>query len=233
MDIKPIETYYNGYRFRSRLEARWAVFFDEVGIEYEYEMEGYTFNKNVYYLPDFYLPSLKTFVEIKPHGSCEIAFKDGKYVPTFSDVDEKKILSAMHEMPNGKTCFLIVCGDPYDAFPHMTGTNDMAHGEAYIFYDTTTKNSKKRISAGSVMFASEYKDGFAWEIAESVVKTNARIHNAGEALFSKMIFGENASFADWEDWTKAGIKARQARFEYGETPNASKVTLFDYDKIPF
>ena len=33
-DIKPIETVYNGYRFRSRLEARWAVFFDEAGIEY-------------------------------------------------------------------------------------------------------------------------------------------------------------------------------------------------------
>ena len=26
--IKAIETVYNGYRFRSRLEARWAVFFD-------------------------------------------------------------------------------------------------------------------------------------------------------------------------------------------------------------
>ena len=26
--IKPIETNYKGYRFRSRLEARWAVFFD-------------------------------------------------------------------------------------------------------------------------------------------------------------------------------------------------------------
>ena len=39
MDIKPIETVYNGYRFRSRLEARWAVFFDAAGIEYEYEPE--------------------------------------------------------------------------------------------------------------------------------------------------------------------------------------------------
>ena len=28
MEIKPIETHYKGYRFRSRLEARWAVFFD-------------------------------------------------------------------------------------------------------------------------------------------------------------------------------------------------------------
>lgn len=27
-EIKAIDTYYKGYRFRSRLEARWAVFFD-------------------------------------------------------------------------------------------------------------------------------------------------------------------------------------------------------------
>ena len=32
--MKAIETEYNGYRFRSRLEARWAVFFDALGIEY-------------------------------------------------------------------------------------------------------------------------------------------------------------------------------------------------------
>lgn len=36
MDIKPIETHYNGYRFRSRLEARWAVFFDALGIKPEF-----------------------------------------------------------------------------------------------------------------------------------------------------------------------------------------------------
>lgn len=33
--IKPIETKYKGYRFRSRLEARWAVFFDALGISWE------------------------------------------------------------------------------------------------------------------------------------------------------------------------------------------------------
>jgi len=40
-EIKAIETVYNGYKFRSRLEARWAVFFDALGIEYEYEKEGF------------------------------------------------------------------------------------------------------------------------------------------------------------------------------------------------
>lgn len=53
MEIKPIETIYNGYRFRSRLEARWAVFFDALGIEYEYEPEGFELPSGRRYLPDF------------------------------------------------------------------------------------------------------------------------------------------------------------------------------------
>jgi hypothetical protein len=39
--MKPIETKYKGYRFRSRLEARWAVFFDALKMGYKYEMEGF------------------------------------------------------------------------------------------------------------------------------------------------------------------------------------------------
>lgn len=64
-NIKPIETLYNGYRFRSRLEARWAVFFDAAGIEYEYEQEGFIAQDGTKYLPDFYLPKSDTYVEVK------------------------------------------------------------------------------------------------------------------------------------------------------------------------
>ena len=64
MDIKPIETSYNGYRFRSRLEARWAVFFHGLGLEYQYEPEGYQMDA-IQYLPDFYVPSLNRWFEIK------------------------------------------------------------------------------------------------------------------------------------------------------------------------
>ena len=65
MDIKPIETIYNGYRFRSRLEARWAVFFDALGVKYEYEPEGFKLSDGTLYLPDFYLPESKAFFEVK------------------------------------------------------------------------------------------------------------------------------------------------------------------------
>ncbi len=63
--IKAIETIYSGYRFRSRLEARWAVFFDTMGFTYEYEKEGYDLD-GTWYLPDFWLPKVNLWGEVKP-----------------------------------------------------------------------------------------------------------------------------------------------------------------------
>lgn len=64
--VKAIETEYNGYRFRSRLEARWAVFFDALGVKYQYEPEGFELEGGERYLPDFWLPKEQMWVEIKP-----------------------------------------------------------------------------------------------------------------------------------------------------------------------
>lgn len=55
MMIKAIETVYKGYRFRSRLEARWAVFFDAMGFDWSYEPQGFDLGKLGWYLPDFVL----------------------------------------------------------------------------------------------------------------------------------------------------------------------------------
>lgn len=85
--MRALDTQYKGYRFRSRLEARWAVFFDALGIEYQYEPQGYELrpvglprpideggadweNDDKYgplpYLPDFWLPQQECWIEIKP-----------------------------------------------------------------------------------------------------------------------------------------------------------------------
>jgi len=64
-----IATRYNGHFFRSKLEARWAVFFDALGIEWEYEpahAEVESGLRRVAYCPDFYLPKLGLWIEIKP-----------------------------------------------------------------------------------------------------------------------------------------------------------------------
>lgn len=60
-----IETKYAGYRFRSRLEARWAVYFDAIGLEWEYEPEGFDLD-GVRYLPDFWLSTVRMWAEVKP-----------------------------------------------------------------------------------------------------------------------------------------------------------------------
>lgn len=80
LGIKPIETRYDGHLFRSRREARQAVFFNELGIAYHYEPEGYEL-EGVRYLPDFYLPRQDSFVEVK-----------GQY-PTVEEMRKAKLLS--------------------------------------------------------------------------------------------------------------------------------------------
>ena len=67
--IKAIETRYAGCRFRSRLEARWAVFFDHSGIPWQYEVEGWqldTYLGRIQYLPDFRLFNGQ-IAEVKGH----------------------------------------------------------------------------------------------------------------------------------------------------------------------
>jgi hypothetical protein len=63
--LKAIETQYRGCRFRSRLEARWAVFFDTLGVQWEYEKEGFETSAGRY-LPDFWLVRMAAWFEVKP-----------------------------------------------------------------------------------------------------------------------------------------------------------------------
>jgi hypothetical protein len=79
--MKAIQTVYNGYRFRSRLEARWAVFFDALGIKWEYEPEGFEFSDGVKYLPDFLLTDFGVYAEVKPKQLTETEYKKSAHLP--------------------------------------------------------------------------------------------------------------------------------------------------------
>jgi hypothetical protein len=102
MGIKVIESAYNGYRFRSRLEARWAVFLDTVGITYRYEPEGFDLG-GLWYLPDFWLPSLRTWLEIKPE------------VPTGDDAEKViRFHEAIYSLPDGQSQNVyVLAGEPF------------------------------------------------------------------------------------------------------------------------
>lgn len=79
--MQAIETNYGGYRFRSRLEARWAVVFDCMGLRWEYEPEGFEMGDGVRYLPDFRLPELSLWLEVKP--PIPVAAEDVKKIGAF------------------------------------------------------------------------------------------------------------------------------------------------------
>src|SRR3990167_3623627 len=62
-----IPTVYSNTQFRSRLEAKWAKFFDGMNMPWEYEPKTFKFKApSVWYLPDFYLPSIEWWAEVKP-----------------------------------------------------------------------------------------------------------------------------------------------------------------------
>lgn len=68
--ITALPTRYAGCHFRSRTEARWAVFFDTLGVPWQYEPQGFDLDGHRY-LPDFWLPSLNAWYEVKGRPPTE------------------------------------------------------------------------------------------------------------------------------------------------------------------
>lgn len=93
--MKSIETVYKGYRFRSRLEARWAVFLDALDVNWSYETESFDLS-GTWYLPDFWVNDWDCWIEVK-----------GK---TVTDEDEWKC--HMLAETSGKNV-LLFSGDPW------------------------------------------------------------------------------------------------------------------------
>lgn len=63
--MKALPTVYAGVTFRSRLEADWAMTLDDRRISWQYEPEGYELSDGTCYSPDFYLPGVKAWLEVK------------------------------------------------------------------------------------------------------------------------------------------------------------------------
>jgi hypothetical protein len=64
--MRALKTKYKGIEFRSKLEARYAVFFDHYGLKYEHEPQTFKLINSTVYCPDFYLPELEFYCEVKP-----------------------------------------------------------------------------------------------------------------------------------------------------------------------
>jgi len=192
--MKAIETEYKGYRFRSRLEARWAVFFDACGVRWEYEPEGFVLDNGQYYLPDFLLHDVDgrvggdLYVEVKGKMTEEDAAK----IYSFCGWDKVEI--------GVVTPVLVLAG-----IPDGDGIRDIEDFCQRWGYDGFPE-----AKGGPYPFNFETIDGDHF-VAHPGINKDGRFE----------LFGDDGSYtADRDDaaTVRAFRIARQARFEHGETP---------------
>ena len=210
MSIKPIETVYNGYRFRSRIEARWAVFFDEAKIAYEYEQQGFELEDGTWYLPDFYLPKYDAYVEIK-HGNLNN-----------DEVNEIEAKCENLQADKPESCVLLCKGDPVDM--NITIFCSRWNGTLGI-YEPWSDNAA-------------FLDSVDWWVACIDKSGRASIIQRSNYEFPMIAVGKQSDFiaeefaqkyivprcliTDWRELNHERTTARRARFEFGETPKVSR-----------
>lgn len=202
--IKPIETRYNGYRFRSRLEARWAVFFDELEIEYIYEKEGFDLGKAGYYLPDFWLPQVFMWAEVKPKP--------------LNDTELEKVKALVQG--TGYDCLILV-GEEVSNHPYWGISTEQLKPDYTIDHELTDEDCKRLIESqrGVLPFDGNYEwEWFCLTNYHNYPTNEHRFYASPGCIWSGAshdeIYGDNDTC--WDDTTEAMIAARSARFEFGE-----------------
>lgn len=185
--IKPIETSYRGYRFRSRTEARWAIWFDELNIKWDYEIEGFELPDGKRYLPDFWLPEMDVFVEIKP--SSPLSFNDFMKLIQFGELKN----------------LIIIFGVPCD---FLKGENRM------ILMQKDNSFSLEQLN--DLLAIGESEENAVEEILGHIEDFGAIRFSICPLRNEWTIIKRQIDPRDFSALSDAFKKARSARFEFGE-----------------
>lgn len=186
--FKPIETVWNGYRFRSRTEARWAVFFTHLNMPFEYEKEGFRLEDGTFYLPDFWLPDLSMWLEIK--GAP----------PSDDEITKAELLCSGNGNPVG-----IFHGLPGENQGIVIANSIFGCGGGRIRFDDVDWGTTTGGKLGLALWLKSERI-----LNEDIVICDDRwltITRFNEQYFPSGPFVESASIA-----------ARSARFEFGQKP---------------
>ena len=214
-EIKAIETFYNGYRFRSRLEARWAVFFDSARIKYQYEPEGFKLSTGEYYLPDFYLPDVES-----RHGKglwCDV--KSGKPYEDLSKVEQfakdGNQVAILYPFDGNHENVYLYPGEGED-FPFYF-TKCPHCGVVTYEYPNNYGHHINGCDSKYIAYKKMANEIRGYVIKESVNKENidCNMDDVDEIVRGLYIF-ETKYHVHEDNLRYAVLKAKQARFEYGE-----------------
>jgi hypothetical protein len=206
-EIKAIETIYRGYRFRSRVEARWAVFFDAVGLPFEYEKEGFKLEDGTRYLPDFWLPSMKMWVEIKSELNFIECETTGLFASSTSRDEKLYVYPELVLMKRFRDC---------QAWPVACIVGQPGHHSIWFFAWDMSSSS-----------AGDYQSSDAiWCVSNGHVTLNVNIVTPDREIYADGLNGpvlQHFTFSRDHGYILEPIEnalrhARQARFEHGEKP---------------
>ena len=213
MSIKAIETQYKGYRFRSRLEARWAVFFDTLGVKWQYEVEGYEksgwymrgeVEKTVRYLPDFYLPGTGTWVEVK--GTTEALRKEACDLDHFLDYGCPLPGFDNGKFNSWKVPGLLLLGDIPEPRFGLTLHPIARHAKGLSLHWAYFQ------PRSGVRFISQYDEVSTFFCARKMPHDD---YNPASWFVESVSIPTTHAYPEVEAAYRA---ARSARFEFGETP---------------
>lgn len=222
--MKAIETKYKGYRFRSRLEARWAVFFDALGLEWMYEPEGIDLGNGVWYLPDFYLPKFGGWLEVKAG------------MPTQADLKKfVRLAAALPYLRKGaRQEISMICGTPGDPKINLDLSPDSINpGDGYFILSCAGQNidGKPFVSFDSFAYVDGGKTLDVWPIyidaewlsipctiipVEAKSSPSLKSISLWHGFVRRMYYGNGIKYKH-PKLTMAYNAARSARFEHGES----------------
>jgi hypothetical protein len=199
--IKAIETHFDGYHFRSRLEARWACFFNALGVRYEYEKDGFHLPSGEY-LPDFWLPELELWWEIK------------------GELAKPKEVSLVRELADATGHAAVLwLGLPADTNSHF--------GRAWC-----ASGKKKCDHACCIVEWEEHGVGLALQSFSSKdVQNRGMTKSLPHVRFLNDDFSHFSLYSTMRI-QEAAAAAKAARFEHGETPAPQHVPPPKYGPLP-
>ena len=199
--LVPIQTEYKGILFRSRLEARWAVFFDCCGADWEYEPQGYECEDGTRYLPDFLLHNVRFFMDDDSHEYDVFVEIKGN----LTDKDVLKITNIRDGEP------IINKNRSVGNIIAILGNIPFVNSMQSLFNEELMEYKKTCIDGiGSIGMFSQVKSG-----DDRVYTAFPAVSQSGKLIFATCN-GKNQYNVGRT--LNTYYRARSARFEYGEKP---------------
>jgi hypothetical protein len=187
-----MDTRYDGCKFRSRVEARWAVFFNVINIDWRYEPEGFDLPDGSAYLPDFYFPNVSARTTEDNGLWCEIKGRDIDGADSWEQ----------------------------EPFPTVSQLVEKTKTPAAVLTGEIENQNQHEVNYHGIADNGEVNAGVDWPMLFMMCEECSRVKfefREGNYMSCEVCGGY--CHPKHDRLQQAAMKAGEARFEHGETPD--------------